>query len=160
MDKQKDKKGAPSKAPSAGIKILNDKTIKPAAPPTPAVTSVPLSPPKQVTMSIAKPKVLKQKNMDHYVMKTVKGEKHTDTGVEESETIDFILADNEEEEEGKPTGEITEELHLSDDDDDIGSTQEIVEHVCGKCFKTFRKINVSRTISSRCVIISIINLHS
>lgn len=140
MDKQKNKKVSTSKA---SIKILNEETIKPTVTPTPAVTSVPLSPPKQMTLSIAKPKVLKQKNMDHYVMKTVKGEKHTDTGVEESETIDFILADNEEDAEGKPTGEITEELHLSDDDDDIGSTQEIVEHVCGKCFKTFRKINVS-----------------
>ncbi|KAI8123113.1 protein suppressor of hairy wing [Lucilia cuprina] len=133
---------------STGIKILNDEKITPVVPlKIPVMTSVPLSPPKQMTLSIAKPKkAMKQRNMDHYVMKTVKGEKNTDTGMEESETIDFILADNNDDElVTKPSGEITEELHLSDDDDEhemtfTGSTQEIVEHVCGKCYKTFRRI--------------------
>lgn len=136
------------KRSNSGVKILNDEKITTPIPfKIPVMTSVPLSPPKQITLSIAKPKKeMKQQNMDHYVMKTVKGEKNSDTGVEESETIDFVLADNNEEELSKPSGEITEELHLSDDDDRdstfTASTQEIVEHVCGKCFKTFRRIKV------------------
>lgn len=127
---------------SSGVKILNDEKISaPLA--LPVMTSVPLSPTKQITLSIAKPKALKQKNMDHYVLKTVKGEQNSE-GLDEGETIDFILTENNEEDQGtKCSGEITEELHLSDDDQDsafTGSTQEIVEHVCGKCYKTFRRL--------------------
>lgn len=129
---------------SPDFKILNDEKIMPSK--IPVMTSVPLSSTKQITLSIAKPKKqLKQKNTDHYVMKTVKEEKSTDTGIEESETIDFILAENSDEELAKKDDEITAELHLSDDDQDstfTGATQEVVEHVCGKCFKTFRRLRV------------------
>ncbi|XP_065354147.1 protein suppressor of hairy wing [Calliphora vicina] len=146
MSSKKENPESSSRRSSSGIKILNDEKITALVPlKIPVMTSVPLSPPKQITLSIAKPKkALKQKNMDHYVMKTVKGEKHTDNGLEESETIDFILAESNEDEVSKRSEEITEELHLSDDDDRestfTGSTHEIVEHVCGKCYKTFRRI--------------------
>lgn len=131
---------------TSGIKILNDeKILTPSPVKIPVMTSVPLSPPKQITLSIAKPKVMKQNNMDHYVLKTFKGEQNAE-GLEEGETIDFVLTENnEEDQQTKCSGEITEELHLSDDDQDstfTGSTHEIVEHVCGKCYKTFRRLKV------------------
>uniref|UniRef100_A0A1I8NTK1 C2H2-type domain-containing protein n=1 Tax=Stomoxys calcitrans TaxID=35570 RepID=A0A1I8NTK1_STOCA len=129
------------------IKILNENQT-PAAPVTvvPVVTSVPLSPTKQMTLGIAKPKApapaMKQKRMDHYLVHTVKGEKNAEGG-EESETINFILTENDDEAgTTKPSGEILEEVQISDDENDAQSerTQEIVEHVCGKCFKTFRRL--------------------
>lgn len=132
---------------SAEIKILNDKksTPAPAMSPTKQITLVAKQKPKKSSPSgIA---ALKQKKMDHYLMHTVKGEKNAE-GMEEVETIDFVLTeDNDDGSTTKPSGEILEELHLSDeeaisDDDAMSRTQEIVEHVCGKCFKTFRRLKV------------------
>ncbi|XP_061393391.1 protein suppressor of hairy wing [Musca vetustissima] len=150
MKVEKDDSAAmpPPPAKNEGIKILNDKQIKPPVPPKPtATTSVPMSPPKQITLSIAQsktpPSALKQKKMDHYLMNLVKGEKDADGDGDDNESIDFILTENIEGRTTGHTGEILEELHLSDDDEEMETasrTQEIVEHVCGKCFKTFRRL--------------------
>uniref|UniRef100_A0A1I8MM40 C2H2-type domain-containing protein n=1 Tax=Musca domestica TaxID=7370 RepID=A0A1I8MM40_MUSDO len=127
-----------------GIKILNDKQIKPPVP-APPVKSVAMSPPKQIRLSIAQsktpPTALKQKKMDHYLMNLVKGEKDAEGG-EDNETIDFVLTENVEAGTTGHSGEILEELQLSDDEEmeTASRTQEIVEHVCGKCFKTFRRL--------------------
>lgn len=96
--------------------------------------------------------VLGQPNkMDHYVMQTVKLEpnavgKHAET----EETIDFVLTASDNDHQPTLSGEITEELHLDngdgdgDDDEDSENSserpQEIIEHVCGKCFRTFRRL--------------------
>lgn len=156
MSIKEEKKASPSSNMGVGVKILNDKKKKVPSLPLqlPVMTSVPLSPPKQITLSIAKPKkpVTKEKKMDHYLMQTIKGEKNAE-GVEGPETIDFILTDNNEDDDGnggitKPSGEITEELRLTDEEEHDGAqggnekTEEIVEHVCGKCFKTFRRLRV------------------
>ncbi|KAL9892164.1 protein suppressor of hairy wing-like isoform X1 [Glossina fuscipes] len=155
MSIKEEKKASPSSNMAVGVKILNDKKKKVPSLQLPFMTSVPsvpLSPPKQITLSIAKPKkpVSKEKKMDHYLMQTIKGEKNAE-GVEGPETIDFILTDNNEDDDGsggitKPSGEITEELRLTDEEEHDGvqggneKTEEIVEHVCGKCFKTFRRL--------------------
>ncbi|XP_073818181.1 suppressor of Hairy wing [Musca autumnalis] len=150
IPKQEKKDESNALAPASkneGIKILNDEQFKTPAPKTPkVVTSVQMSPPKQITLSIAKAKTpattLKQKKMDHYLMNMVKGEKDAEDG-EEHETIDFVLNENIEDTTTGHTGEILEELQISDEDDEMDTasrTQEIVEHVCGKCFKTFRRL--------------------
>ncbi|XP_075145738.1 suppressor of Hairy wing [Haematobia irritans] len=133
------------------INLINEKqTPKSEVVPVMTAISVPLCPTNtnQMNMAFSKPKVspssLKQKKMDHYLMHTVKGEQNAEDDGEE--TINFILTENTDVGTTKPSGEILEEVQLSDDadDDEVDAqserTQEIVEHVCGKCFKTFRRL--------------------
>lgn len=135
-----------------GIIILNEENIKPIAEGTSVLKSVALSPPNQITLSMAKPKSekkLSQKKMDHYVVQTIKGEKNAE-GEEEGESINFILTENNEDEEiTEPSGEIVEEMQFSDGDEqpDEDEPTEIVEHVCGKCYKTFRRLKVCKLLN-------------
>ena len=83
--------------------------------------------------------------MDH-VIKTMKGPENSHTGKEKIETVDIILANNEE-------GKLVNHHHSDDDNHDLskaGSMEKIAEHVCGECHKTFRTISVSnKSISSK-----------
>lgn len=149
-----ERKSERTRASRSGIKILNDEKLQ-ATPLIPAASSEPMAPPKQFKMSIAKSKSEKvqQKKMDHYLLQTVKGE--NDAEGYDGETIDFIYTDNHGEEVfGGPSGEITETLHLSGNEDDENEhenmsdirTEEIVEHVCGKCYRSFKRFTVSTAL--------------
>lgn len=124
------------------VKILNDIAASSPA----KLTSMNLT---DISMHELSVNVLgQQKDMDHYVMQTVKVE--PSEGKNPTETIDFVLAPTDSDNQPKFSAEITEELSLSDDNDDdedddgddISGTskQEIIEHVCGKCFRTFRRL--------------------
>ncbi|EDV94611.1 GH22065 [Drosophila grimshawi] len=141
---------------TAGVKILNEKRIAPASTPV-ETTKIKTSPGKK-------------KKMDHYVLQAIKSENSkldntTTSSVEiedDDDTIDFILADDdvelgaakENDDEFVVSG--VEEDDDDDDDEDEGTAEgtgttnrnagnnselkEILEHVCGKCYKTFRRV--------------------
>lgn len=122
-------------SPNNAVKILNDRASKRSKP-----TSPDSSPPlKHVKLSIGKSKATVENNddMDHYVLKTIKDEANLEGG----ETIAFVL--NE-----KPkdvtiaVGEVAEELQISEEEaDDTDGKNDVMEHVCGKCYKTFRRFS-------------------
>ncbi|XP_032576213.1 protein suppressor of hairy wing [Drosophila sechellia] len=148
-----EKRGATkSSAPAAStVKILNEKKT-----PSATVTAV------ETAKMKASPS--KKKKMEHYVLQAVKSENtKADTTVtvvtEEDDTIDFILADDEEVVPGRIESNNGQEIVVTEDDEDLGEDgdedgedssgkgnsgqtkiKEIVEHVCGKCYKTFRRV--------------------
>ncbi|XP_037728806.1 protein suppressor of hairy wing [Drosophila subpulchrella] len=147
-----EKRGAP-KTPtptSSTVKILNEKRI-----PSATVTA----------LETAKIKTSpnKRKKMEHYVLQAVKTENSkADTTVtvateEDEETIAYILADDEEVVPGRIEDTNGQEIVVTEEEDDDkeegdddgdgeGNSshgtkiKEIVEHVCGKCYKTFRRV--------------------
>ncbi|XP_017047137.2 protein suppressor of hairy wing [Drosophila ficusphila] len=149
-----EKKGATKTTSPAGstVKILNDKRI-----PSATVTSV-------ETAKI-KTSPSKKKKMEHYVLQAVKTENSKDTtssvvvSDEDEETIAFILADDEEVVPGRIAKTNGQEIVVDEEEEDeedgeedgddspvkgstnqVGKIKEIVEHVCGKCYKTFRRV--------------------
>ncbi|XP_017023768.1 protein suppressor of hairy wing [Drosophila kikkawai] len=156
-----EKRGSTSKtsprnttASSTSVKILNVKRPASTNVITPLETKIRASPSK------------KQKS-DHYVLQAVKLENSKQQAVttahraatsenEETETIAFILADDDEVVPGtleRTNGQ--EEIVVTENDEEEeeeeggdadkdeagkGGMKEIVEHVCGKCYKTFRRI--------------------
>ncbi|XP_034665392.1 protein suppressor of hairy wing [Drosophila subobscura] len=132
-------------SPSGSVKILNEKRLAPSTATAVETTKIKTSPTKQ------------KKKMDHYVLQAVKAENSkadtTSSVSEEDESIAFILADEDETEPvaGRPNGE---EIVVSSPEDDNGeddaavertggsqgAIKEMVEHVCGKCYKTFRRV--------------------
>jgi len=147
-----EKRGAP-KTPtptSSTVKILNEKRV-----PSATVTA----------LETAKIKTSpnKRKKMEHYVLQAVKTENSkADTTVtvateEDEETIAYILADDEEVVPGRIEDTNGQEIVVTEEEDDDkeegdedgdgeGNSshgtkiKEIVEHVCGKCYKTFRRV--------------------
>ena len=91
---------------------------------------------------------------EHYVLTEFKNDE------EEENEINFILTDNFNVDQPGPVAECTEEIQIEEegdenddmDDEDVDAmvvrTQEIVEHVCGKCFKTFRTVKVKFLLQS------------
>ncbi|CAD6995034.1 unnamed protein product [Ceratitis capitata] len=127
-------------SPSNAVKILNERASKRTKQNSPDI-STPL---KHVKLSIGKTKTPPENNedMDHYVLKTIKDEGNSDGG----ETIAFVLSDKNEKpkEIANAASEAAEELQISDDeedDDDNDGKNDMVEHVCGKCYKTFRRFS-------------------
>lgn len=125
-------------SPNNTVKILNDRASKRSKP-----ASTESSPPlKHVKLSIGKSKITVESNddMDHYVLKTIKDE----ASLEGGETIAFVL--NEEPKDvTSAAGEVAEELQISEEEaDDTDGKTDVMEHVCGKCYKTFRRFSVSR----------------
>ncbi|XP_055906531.1 protein suppressor of hairy wing [Eupeodes corollae] len=97
---------------------------------------------------------------EHYVLTEFKNDDE-----EQENEINFVLSDNfnvASEGEG-PVAECTEEIQIEEDaegnevdnDDDLDAmvvrTQEIVEHVCGKCFKSFRTIKALKRHIAFCI---------
>ncbi|XP_017076716.2 LOW QUALITY PROTEIN: protein suppressor of hairy wing [Drosophila eugracilis] len=134
------------------VKILNEKRT-----PSATVTAV-----EDVKI---KTSPSKRKKMEHYVLQAVKTENSkADTTVtavaeEDDDTIAFILADDEEVVPGRIDNTNGQEIVVTEGEEDLeedgeddgeessgkgNSTQtkikEIVEHVCGKCYKTFRRV--------------------
>lgn len=142
--------GKNSESPAGSVKILNEKRSAPAATP--------------VEMAKIKTPPSKKKKMDHYVLQAIKSENSakvdnskTTIEVEDDDTIDFILAENDDIElAGSKDNEFVVSSVEEDDDDDnkdsMGESsvnrtsgtnsdlKEMVEHVCGKCYKTFRRV--------------------
>lgn len=146
---------SPGASSTSTVKILNEKRIVPAEESALETTKIKISPPKR-------------NKMDHYVLQPVKVENSKSasqataavTGDDE-DTMAFILGDDDEvvpasisrsngqeilvtEEE-----EEEEEDDLDEEGDSPGGSnknsgpkaiKEIVEHVCGKCYKTFRRL--------------------
>ncbi|XP_017483245.1 PREDICTED: protein suppressor of hairy wing isoform X1 [Rhagoletis zephyria] len=133
------KKSSPTvKEPSSAVKILNQRAAKRAKP----NSSESSTSPKHVKLSIANSDATPANNsdMDHYVLKTIKEE----GSVEGVETIAFVLSDQTEKQKDvtSAAGEAAEELQISDDEpEDTDGKSEMVEHVCGKCYKTFRRFS-------------------
>ncbi|XP_016975487.1 protein suppressor of hairy wing [Drosophila rhopaloa] len=137
-----------STTPAAStVKILNDKRA-------PSATAT------AVETAKIKTSPSKRKKMDHYVLQAVKTEnsKVVTTAIEEDEdTIAFILAEDEEVVPGRIEETNGQEIVVTEGDEDeedgdedgedskgisthVGKIKEIVEHVCGKCYKTFRRV--------------------
>ncbi|XP_062124417.1 protein suppressor of hairy wing [Drosophila sulfurigaster albostrigata] len=141
-------------SPTGSVKILNEKrTASSTATPTTETAKIKTSPSKK-------------KKMDHYVLQAIKSENSgsnkadncsSSIVVDEEDTIDFILAENDDIElaPGKANDDefvVSGVEEDEDDDDDAliegGSNRtsgnnelkEMVEHVCGKCYKTFRRV--------------------
>ncbi|KAM8706967.1 hypothetical protein ACLKA7_011126 [Drosophila subpalustris] len=138
-------------SPTGSVKILNEKRTTSVATP--------------VETAKIKTSPSKKKKMDHYVLQAIKSEgskaenKTTSIEIEDEDTIDFILAENDDIELGAAKAN-EDELVVSgveedDDEDDEealgegspnrttgtnGDLKEMVEHVCGKCYKTFRRV--------------------
>ncbi|KAH8232226.1 hypothetical protein KR032_002402 [Drosophila birchii] len=141
-------------ASSTSVKILNVKR--------PASSTVITALETKIRASASK-----KQDMDHYVLQAVKTENSKQQAVTtarraptsnnaETETIAFILADDDEVVPGtleRTNGQ--EEIVVTENDeeeeeeedgvaskDETGKSgmKEIVEHVCGKCYKTFRRI--------------------
>ncbi|XP_044250013.1 protein suppressor of hairy wing [Drosophila takahashii] len=144
-----EKRGA-TKATASTVKILNEKRL-----PSATVTAV-------ETAKI-KTSPSKRKKMEHYVLQAVKTENSkADTTVtvataEDEETIAYILADDEEVVPGRIQDTNGQEIVVTEEDEDDkedgeedaegegnsshgAKIKEIVEHVCGKCYKTFRRV--------------------
>ncbi|XP_018798708.1 PREDICTED: protein suppressor of hairy wing isoform X1 [Bactrocera latifrons] len=122
-------------SPNNAVKILNERASKRSKPANPD-SSPPL---KHVKLSIGKSKTTVENNddMDHYVLKTIKDE----ASLEGGETIAIVL---NEEPKGvtSAAGEVAEELQISEEEaDDTDGKTDVMEHVCGKCYKTFRRFN-------------------
>ncbi|XP_017849830.1 protein suppressor of hairy wing [Drosophila busckii] len=140
----------------SAVKILNDKrTVSTTA---------------KVSTTKLKPSPNKKKKMDHYVLQAIKSEgskadsNTTTVTVDDDDTIDFIITENDEIEivPEKATDDefvvsgVDEESDEEEDDDNsvtldkvkanktagglTNDIKEIVEHVCGKCYKTFRRV--------------------
>ncbi|KAH8359408.1 hypothetical protein KR093_006519, partial [Drosophila rubida] len=141
-------------SPTGSVKILNEKRTASATTP--------------VETAKIKTSPSKKKKMDHYVLQAIKSENSSSkadnntssSGVveDEEDTIDFILAENDEIELAAAKANddefVVSGIEEDDDDDEDaliegGSTRtsgnnselkEMVEHVCGKCYKTFRRV--------------------
>ncbi|XP_067617338.1 protein suppressor of hairy wing isoform X2 [Eurosta solidaginis] len=126
-------------SPGNTKKILNQRASKR---PKQATTS-PNSAFKHVKLSINNKNTSPESavDMDHYVLQTIKDES---SGAGE-ETIAFVLSDLNEKQKGVQTNteETAEELKLTEDEDagDGDDKNETSEHVCGKCYKTFRRLS-------------------
>ncbi|XP_064549479.1 protein suppressor of hairy wing [Drosophila montana] len=148
-----DRRATPKTA-STSVKILNEKRSAPAS--------------TAVETAKIKTSPSKKKKMDHYVLQAIKSENNKAENttsvvvVEDEDTIDFILADDDVElgagakengEEFVVSGVDEDEDDDDDDDEDDGVVEggakrrsgnnelkEMVEHVCGKCYKTFRRV--------------------
>lgn len=146
-----------SSSPAGSVKILNEKRAAPAASTPVETAKIKTSPSKK-------------KKMDHYVLQAIKSENSAKVDnktsstieVEDEDTIDFILAENDDIELAPSKGGNDDEFVVSgveedDDEDDDGDDtlgegsvnrtsgtnsdlKEMVEHVCGKCYKTFRRV--------------------
>ncbi|KAH8301301.1 hypothetical protein KR018_000267 [Drosophila ironensis] len=157
LDKRKaSKTNSPaSSSATSPVKILNEKRITPAATSTIEPTKIKAAPSKR-------------NKMDHYVLQAVKSETSKsvaqakdDANGEDEATIAFILGDDDEVMPASLSRSNGQEIIMTeeddeeeeDDDDDKGETttrntsigsqgaiKEIVEHVCGKCYKTFRRV--------------------
>jgi len=136
-------------SPTGSVKILNEKRTAVVATPV-ETTKIKTSPSKK-------------KKMDHYVLQAIKSEgskadNTTSIVMEDEDTIDFILAENDDIELGAAKAN-DDEFVVSgveeddDDEDDVlgegspnrkstnnSDLKEMVEHVCGKCYKTFRRV--------------------
>ncbi|XP_054725584.1 protein suppressor of hairy wing [Anastrepha obliqua] len=125
------------KEPGSAVKILNERASKRSKP----VSSESSTPAKHVKLSIGNSNTGENKtDMDHYVLKTIKDEENVEGG----ETIAFVLSDqNEKQKDGtNAVGEVAEELQISEEEaDDTDGKNDMVEHVCGKCYKTFRRFS-------------------
>ncbi|EDV44166.1 suppressor of hairy wing, isoform B [Drosophila ananassae] len=146
---------SPGATATSTVKILNEKRIVPAEDTALETTKIKISPPKR-------------NKMDHYVLQPVKVENNKSasqatagaTG-EDEDTIAFILGDDDEvvpASTSRSNGQeilVTEEEEEEEEDDldEEGDSpggsnknsghkavKEIVEHVCGKCYKTFRRL--------------------
>ncbi|KAH8408013.1 hypothetical protein KR222_010721, partial [Zaprionus bogoriensis] len=144
-----------SVSPAGSVKILNEKRTATSA--TPVETAKIKTSPN------------KKKKMDHYVLQAIKSENSSKADnsntstieVEDEDTIDFILAENDDIELGASKGNddefVVSGVEEDDDDDEDGDDtlgegsvnrtsgtnsdlKEMVEHVCGKCYKTFRRV--------------------
>lgn len=145
--------GKSSESPAGSVKILNEKRSAPATTP--------------VEMAKIKTSPSKKKKMDHYVLQAIKSENSAKVDnnkaieVEDEDTIDFILAENddielatskENDDEFVVSGVEEDDDDDEDGDDTMGESsvnrtsgtnsdlKEMVEHVCGKCYKTFRRV--------------------
>ncbi|KAH8382627.1 hypothetical protein KR009_004417 [Drosophila setifemur] len=138
-----------SSSTSSSVKILNEKRT---------------APPTIVETTKIKTSPTKKKKMDHYVLQAVKSENNKSVStssaapsVEHEDTIAFILADDDEVVPASINQSNGEEIVVTDEEEDDeeadgeptkgsagntsqGSMKEIVEHVCGKCYKTFRRV--------------------
>jgi len=146
-----DKRSATNKtvSPTGSVKILNEKRSASATTP--------------VETAKIKTSPSKKKKMDHYVLQAIKSENSKADNIssieaEDDDTIDFILAENDDIDLGAAKANddefVVSGVEEDDDDDDDalgegspnrtsgtnGELKEMVEHVCGKCYKTFRRV--------------------
>lgn len=154
-------KRATPKTVSPGVKILNEKRITPSAAAM-ETAKIKTSPSKKKKMDHYVLQAIKSENS--------KADNTTSVVVvEDDDTIDFILADDDVElgDAAKENGEEFVVSGVEDDDDDEddddeddedgsgggasgakrksgnnnnNELKEMVEHVCGKCYKTFRRV--------------------